>query len=154
MKSIIQVKKLLQETQFTAFDTYFIYLRERFNLLDSNQKQQILGGLEGIVERFEQSVPATEIILGSLDKIKLTYDHLSKTELGRKKVGEYLSFKRSTLGYTQDELGKLVGVHQNSIRRWENGECNARSNNLYHLFRALGDCSDFVEYCTANGDKK
>ena len=37
------------------------------------------------------------------------------------KTGRYISELRKSKGYTQEELGKLVGVSNKTVSRWENG---------------------------------
>ena len=53
-------------------------------------------------------------------------------------VKDIIKVQRISLGYTVDDLGKLVGVNGSTISRWENGEIgNMRRDKIMSLAKAL-----------------
>lgn len=50
----------------------------------------------------------------------------------------YLKEYRKRSGLTQAELAEQMNVHENTIRRWEAGNFEPRSNDLQKLCRILG----------------
>ena len=38
-----------------------------------------------------------------------------------KKIGRFIAKKRKKKGYTQEQLGNILGVSNKTISRWENG---------------------------------
>lgn len=41
--------------------------------------------------------------------------------MGEKKIGKFIAERRKEKGYTQEHLGKLLGVSGKMISRWETG---------------------------------
>jgi len=52
-------------------------------------------------------------------------------------IAEYLAGRRSALGMTQEALALIVGVHRETISRYERGENTPNSTILDALLRAL-----------------
>ncbi|MBR0204302.1 MAG: helix-turn-helix transcriptional regulator, partial [Synergistaceae bacterium] len=50
----------------------------------------------------------------------------------------YIKEYRKRKNLTQAELAERLGVHENTLRRWENGEFDPRSNDLLKLCEVLG----------------
>ena len=50
----------------------------------------------------------------------------------------YIREYRKRNNLTQAELADKIGVHENTLRRWENGDFEPRSNDLQRLCEALG----------------
>lgn len=50
----------------------------------------------------------------------------------------YIREYRKRNNLTQTELADKIGVHENTLRRWENGDFEPRSNDLQKLAEALG----------------
>ena len=38
-----------------------------------------------------------------------------------KKIGEFIATRRKMLGYTQDDLGNVLGISGKAISKWERG---------------------------------
>jgi transcriptional regulator with XRE-family HTH domain len=55
----------------------------------------------------------------------------------RPEVGPKFRKRRQELGLSQVELGRLVGVDQRQISRWELGETYPEGENLERLLAAL-----------------
>ena len=53
----------------------------------------------------------------------------------------YLREYRKKSGLTQSELAEQMGVHDNTIRRWESGDFEPRSNDLQKLCQIL-NCTE------------
>ena len=50
----------------------------------------------------------------------------------------YIKEYRKRKNLTQAELAERLGVYENTLRRWENGEFDPRSNDLLKLCEVLG----------------
>ena len=50
----------------------------------------------------------------------------------------YIREFRKKKNMTQAELAEILEVHENTLRRWENGSFEPRSNDLLKLCKALG----------------
>ena len=55
-----------------------------------------------------------------------------------------MKVERVKHGYTQEELGKLIGVHKNAISRWETGETDPTSSNLVALCSLYGCSPEYL----------
>ncbi len=53
-------------------------------------------------------------------------------------IGERLRRLRKKSGLTQEELADAVGVHENSVSRWENNELTPKTQSIKALAKALG----------------
>lgn len=49
-----------------------------------------------------------------------------------KKIGKFIAEKRKEKGYTQEELGNILGVSNKTISRWENGNYMLTYLYLFH----------------------
>lgn len=143
--------------QKRLLDAYLSNLRRGYESLKPTKRQALLTGLESLIRRLESNYVQSSVQVeeGPLsDEIMTTYGSLMNMgEKGRKILGNYLKGKRAALGLSQETLAKEAHVHENSIRRWENGESKTHASNLYGLFNALGDCSDFVDYCASHSEE-
>lgn len=54
------------------------------------------------------------------------------------KIGNYIAYKRKAQGMTQDDLGKLLGVTNKAVSKWENGKCLPDASLYEDLCKALG----------------
>ena len=55
-----------------------------------------------------------------------------------RRVGERIKKSRQELGLSQAQLAKAVGISQESVRKWENGEIQSpRADTLIRLARKL-----------------
>ena len=60
-----------------------------------------------------------------------------KTKLDeKKKLGEKIKELRKGR-FTQAELSELIGIHENTLRRWESGERSPNAEDLMNLTQAL-----------------
>ena len=55
-----------------------------------------------------------------------------------KKIGEFIAYNRKLKGLTQEELGKILGVTNKTISRWENGNYMPDLSLLKPLSDSLG----------------
>lgn len=46
--------------------------------------------------------------------------------------------KRESIGLTQEELGKILGVNRSTVAMWETGEAMPRADKLPVLAKVLG----------------
>lgn len=53
-------------------------------------------------------------------------------------LGEHIRALRKGLGYTQEQLGEMVGAHINTVVRWENETRTPNAKALAKLAEALG----------------
>lgn len=51
--------------------------------------------------------------------------------------GKFIASEREKKGLSQFQLGKLVGVTDKAISKWENGDAKPRFDNLMRLAMAL-----------------
>ena len=75
------------------------------------------------------------------------------------KLGLAIAMRRESLGMTQEELAKAVGVSKASVSRWESGDIsNMRRDRIYRLAKALNvspidllydDINEFTDYSEA-----
>lgn len=56
-----------------------------------------------------------------------------------KTFGTELRQKRRTAGYTQRELGAIIGVHQTTVKNWELDEAEPRIDSYRKLVEVLGE---------------
>ena len=54
-----------------------------------------------------------------------------------KKIGRFIAKKRKEKGYTQEQLGNILGVSNKTISRWENGNYMPDLSLLIPLSEAL-----------------
>lgn len=54
----------------------------------------------------------------------------------------WLRHRREALGLTQEQLAERIGVHVNSLNRWEAGEYRPGSVNLHAWEQALTDAEE------------
>ena len=59
-------------------------------------------------------------------------------------IGERIKTLREKQGQSQEELAHLVGMHPNTIARWERGELSPRGTSLSKVARALNTTSTFL----------
>jgi transcriptional regulator with XRE-family HTH domain len=59
-------------------------------------------------------------------------------------IGETVKIRREELGLDQLELGRLVGVGQQTVSRWENGLAVPKPNRLPALAEVLGLDVEYV----------
>ena len=52
--------------------------------------------------------------------------------------GEILRKSRRLMGYNQTEFGKMFGVCQNTISKWEVGECTPTLDDAEYILKRLG----------------
>jgi transcriptional regulator with XRE-family HTH domain len=62
----------------------------------------------------------------------------------RKKQGERFKDERRTLRWTQAHVAKLIGVHPNTYRRWENGDNNPAARHFSSLANVLGQSEQYL----------
>lgn len=53
------------------------------------------------------------------------------------KIGSYIAYKRKAKGMTQDDLGKLLGLTNKAVSKWENGKCLPDASLFEDLCKAL-----------------
>lgn len=54
-------------------------------------------------------------------------------------MGEYIKFLRTQKGWSQDELGKMVGVNRAAVNKWETGTVeNIKRSTIRDLARVFG----------------
>lgn len=54
-------------------------------------------------------------------------------------MGEYIKFLRTQKGWSQDELGKMVGVNRAAVNKWETGTVeNIKRSTVKELARVFG----------------
>ena len=54
-------------------------------------------------------------------------------------IGQRIKVARLAKGYTQEQLGKMVGVKKSAVAKWENGRVSEiKRSNLKKLSEALG----------------
>lgn len=65
---------------------------------------------------------------------------MSKTDSVRsaEAFGRFTAEKRRAMGYSQFQLGKLVGVTDKAVSKWENGEAYPRLGHCLRLAEKLG----------------
>lgn len=63
---------------------------------------------------------------------------------------ERLAARRTALGLSQEELGSIVGISQKQISKYENGDSDAKGENLAALARSLGTTTDWLLGLTDN----
>lgn len=52
--------------------------------------------------------------------------------------------ERVRIGLTQEELADALGIHVNTVRLWERGECKPSSNNLLAMREIFGCTPDYL----------
>ena len=57
-------------------------------------------------------------------------------------LGQRLKEARQSAGYTQEEMGELIGVSRSAIARWETGEIEPRLSHLVDAARLLKVSTD------------
>ncbi|MBQ7214762.1 MAG: helix-turn-helix transcriptional regulator [Synergistaceae bacterium] len=57
-------------------------------------------------------------------------------------LGENIKKRRRNANLTQEELGYIVGVHPNTIRKWEKGTSSPNATELKHIADALKTTTD------------
>lgn len=62
----------------------------------------------------------------------------------RKLVGNRIALARQAAGLKQDELSVAVGVHKQTISRWERGEATPNAGQLVSIVEAVGCTCDFL----------
>ena len=62
----------------------------------------------------------------------------------RIKIGERIKALREELGQSQEELAHSVGMHPNTIARWERGELVPRGTSITKLARSLNTTVSYV----------
>ncbi len=43
--------------------------------------------------------------------------------MNEKKIGKFIAERRKEMGYTQDHLGRLLGISGKVVSKWETGTC-------------------------------
>ena len=59
-------------------------------------------------------------------------------------IGERIKALREELGQSQEELAHSVGMHPNTIARWERGELLPRGTSIAKLARSLNTTSSYL----------
>ena len=59
-------------------------------------------------------------------------------------IGERIKSLREELGQSQEELAHSVGMHPNTIARWERGELLPRGTSIAKLARSLNTTSSYL----------
>lgn len=62
----------------------------------------------------------------------------------RKRLGSRIALARVAAGYTQTELGVLIGVEKMTISRWERGVRSPTADYLFLISQELGCTADFL----------
>ncbi len=66
------------------------------------------------------------------------------------KFGNYLTELRKANGYTQYELGKLLGVSDKAVSKWENGKAKPSTHILVNLSHILNVSLEELLMCSTN----
>lgn len=64
------------------------------------------------------------------------------TEYSKKELGNKIATLRVTIGWSQEFLGKMVGVTRQTIASWEKGETSPKTDHLFKLARVFGKSVD------------
>lgn len=59
-------------------------------------------------------------------------------------LGERIRRRRRELNMTQETLGSLLNVHENTIRKWEKGTSSPSAKELENLSRALKTTTEYL----------
>ena len=59
-------------------------------------------------------------------------------------LGEKIKQRRRGLGISQEKLSELVGVHENTIRKWEKGSSFPDAIELKNIAKALGTTTSYL----------
>lgn len=59
-------------------------------------------------------------------------------------IGERIKFLREELGLSQEELAGSVGMHPNTVARWERGELVPRGTSIAKIARSLNTTSSYL----------
>jgi len=55
-----------------------------------------------------------------------------------RKIGKFIASRRKEMGYTQEHLGRMLGISGKVISKWENGTCLPDILILNDLSKLLG----------------
>ena len=64
------------------------------------------------------------------------------TEFSKKELGNKIATLRLAAGWSQEFLGKQVGVSRQTIASWEKGETSPKTDHLFKVARVFGVKAD------------
>lgn len=64
----------------------------------------------------------------------------------RMSLGQFISFRRESLGYKKMEFSQLMGVGDDTLRSWERNKFIPAGKNKRRLFELLGFSAEEKEY--------
>ena len=62
---------------------------------------------------------------------------MSDSEKPKLPLGEFIAYRRQSLGYKKGEFSKMVGVGDDSLRSWEKGRFIPAGKNMRALIKLL-----------------
>ena len=86
------------------------------------------------------------MVISKMEIVRLSVNLNRQREVFKMQLGSYIKSRRKNIGLTQKQLAELVGVSQDAISQYENGNREPGFFIFIKLCKVLGmQISDFME---------